>query len=113
MPVYGYKCNDCGMALQQSAVEALGNDKVGLRWVEDGTSSWTCDQTGEDHRPVPGDGMRYFEVEFTKTVHVIADNEEAAYQQAEAEVVSHVLSTGVVDWSNYDDCVRRITKAEY
>jgi len=28
-------------------------------------------------------------------------------------VLDHVRTTGVIDWSNYDDCVRPINKTEY
>lgn len=107
------KCTDCSMELQQKAVKAIGNGEVQMVWVIVGTSQWVCDQTGDEHRAVEGAGQGYYEVEFTKVVHVIADNPEHAYEQAETEVLDHVRSTGVIDWSNYDDAVRRISKEQY
>jgi len=106
------KCKTCGMALEQRAEKALSGE-VQTVWAEVGTEDWVCPQTGNEHEAVEGEGMRYFEVEFTKIVHVIADNGDAAIEQAEAEVLDHVRTTGVIDWSNYDDCVRPINKTEY
>lgn len=57
--------------------------------------------------------LGYFEVEFTLTVHVIAESADAAYKQAEAKVLDDVRRTGVIDWTNYDDCARRISKDEF
>lgn len=99
-------CLDCGRALDQQAEKAVGSGEVQMVWA-DPTGSWECDRTGNEHRHAD---LTPFEVEFTQIVHVLAPDEDAALKVAEPFAVERANDGA---WSNYDECVRTVTDAEF
>lgn len=105
-------CANCGAALHQEADKAIGDGTWQVNWVdEDGV--WTCPAPPApdvDCHVLATEPVTPFEVEFTVVVHVLATDAEDAYRVAEV----HAMASGRQgEWSNYDDCAKPITEAEF
>lgn len=101
-------CKDCGAKLHQAAEKAIGDGVYAVVWTDE-TGSWICPETGDEHAP-SDEAVRPFEVEFTLTLHVLATDADRAYEIANEQAM-HEAAVGA--WTNYDDCAREITEAEF
>lgn len=101
-------CTKCGRKVHQTIEKALAGDpREAVVWADD-QGGWTCEVDGDEH--TPSDDLLPYEVEFTVTIHVLAEDAEDAFTKAEPHAVQAAKDMA---WTNYDDCARRIEDSQF